>query len=283
MTTLDDPQGRPTVADYARRLGARLFPVGRLDYDAEGALLLTDDGELAHKLLHPSFQVPRTYLAKVKGEPARGTWTSCGGACGSRTAWPRRSRATLFEKAEKNTWLKIVVAEGRQHLVKRLCAAVGHPVVRLFRPEFGGVTVEGLRPGQWRELGPEEVETMRGRWGCPRRRPATPRRSRFPARHGVTATAPPSRAPGARTEAGSGAPGGAGGTAGPRIGVSPAEAHPPRASGDGRAPAAPGARLEAVKRLAAAVLATAILACRPGGQDDLAWPIRPGARPRSRG
>ncbi|WP_375759404.1 pseudouridine synthase [Corallococcus exercitus] len=160
VTTLSDPQGRPTVASYVEETGRRLFPVGRLDYDAEGALLFTDDGALAHKLTHPSFQVPRSYLAKVKGVPDMPTLEKLRGGVRLEDGMATPVSVDIFEKAERNTWLKIVVAEGRPHLIKRLCAAVGHPVVRLFRPNYAGVGVEGLRPGELRPLKVSEVHQL---------------------------------------------------------------------------------------------------------------------------
>ncbi|SES84700.1 pseudouridine synthase [Stigmatella erecta] len=160
VTTLSDPQGRPTVANYVESTGKRLFPVGRLDYDAEGALLFTDDGALAHKLTHPSFQVPRTYLAKVKGVPDRATLEKLRGGVRLEDGMATPLSVDLFEQAERNTWLKIVVAEGRPHLIKRLCAAVGHPVVRLFRPAYAGVGVSGVRPGELRALSATEVRLL---------------------------------------------------------------------------------------------------------------------------
>ncbi|MEN9797959.1 MAG: hypothetical protein RL653_1655, partial [Pseudomonadota bacterium] len=162
VTTLDDPQGRPTVGDYVQHLGKRLFPVGRLDYDAEGALILTDDGELAHKLTHPSFEVERTYLAKVKGEPTDATLEKLRGGVRLEDGMATPVSVDVFERAERNTWIKLVVAEGRPHLIKRLCAAVGHPVVRLFRPMHAGVPVEGMKPGEVRALSRGELELAMG-------------------------------------------------------------------------------------------------------------------------
>jgi 23S rRNA pseudouridine2605 synthase len=160
VTTLSDPQGRPTVASYLEETGKRLFPVGRLDYDAEGALLVTDDGELGHKLTHPSFQVPRTYLAKVKGTPDEATLMKLIGGVRLEDGMAKPLSVDIFEQAERNTWLKLVVAEGRPHLIKRLCAAVGHPVVRLYRPSYAGVSVGSLRPGQLRPLSEAEVHLL---------------------------------------------------------------------------------------------------------------------------
>jgi 23S rRNA pseudouridine2605 synthase len=161
VTTLSDPEGRPTVADYARETGGRVFPVGRLDYDAEGALLLTDDGALANQLMHPSHQVPRVYLAKVKGEPDEASLQKLLDGVRLEDGMAKAVEARVFEKAERNTWVKIVVTEGRQHLVKRLCAAIGHPVVRLYRPAHAGLSVHGLRPGELRALSNDEIRRVK--------------------------------------------------------------------------------------------------------------------------
>jgi len=165
VTTLSDPQGRPTARGYLQAVKERVFPVGRLDYDAEGALLFTDDGELANRLAHPSFGHKRVYLVKTKGDPdPKALRRLCEGV--RLEDGPARALAAeVHEKAEKNTWVRIVVGEGRNHLVKRLCEAVGLPVLRLFRPEFGGITVERLRPGHWRDLTPDELEVVRAAGG----------------------------------------------------------------------------------------------------------------------
>jgi 23S rRNA pseudouridine2605 synthase len=160
VTTLSDPQGRPTISAYTSKLPGRQFPVGRLDYDAEGALLLTDDGDLALRLTHPRFQVPRIYLTKVKGAPALETLEKLRGGVRLEDGMAKPQSVEVFERAEKNTWLAIIVTEGRPHLVKRMCAAIGHPVVRLFRPAQGGVSVARMRPGQVRPLTAEEVKAV---------------------------------------------------------------------------------------------------------------------------
>lgn len=160
VTTLKDPQGRPTIGDYLSGVGSRVFPVGRLDYDAEGALLLTDDGEVANRLMHPRHQVKRIYLAKVKGDPTEPSIEKLRGGVRLEDGFAKPVEVTRFERADKNTWLRIVVTEGRPHLIKRLCAAIGHPVVRLYRPSHAGVSVEGLRPGQLRSLTNDEVRRV---------------------------------------------------------------------------------------------------------------------------
>jgi 23S rRNA pseudouridine2605 synthase len=165
VTTASDPQGRPMALDYLRGVPERVFPVGRLDYDAEGALLFTDDGELANRLAHPRFGHARTYLAKIRGEPHPAAMARLVAGVRLEDGPAKALEAVVHEKTEKNTWIKIVVGEGRFHLVKRLCEAVGLQIQRLYRPEFGGVTVEGLRAGQFRALTAFEVKAMKAMVG----------------------------------------------------------------------------------------------------------------------
>ncbi len=136
VTTAEDPEGRPMVMDLLKSKLPRLFPVGRLDYDAEGILLLTNDGELAHRLSHPSFQVPRTYWVKVKGKPtpeevrrlSRGITLEDGPTAPCRIA-PRR-------EARENAWLEMTLHEGRNRQVKRMWERMGYPVLKLRRSVF---------------------------------------------------------------------------------------------------------------------------------------------------
>jgi 23S rRNA pseudouridine2605 synthase len=165
VTTLSDPQGRPTARGYLSGVEERVFPVGRLDYDAEGALLFTDDGELANRLAHPRYGHRRIYLVKTKGVPEEAALRRMVEGVRLEDGPAKALSAEIHEKVETNTWIKIVVGEGRFHLVKRLCEAVGLPVLRLYRPEFGGITVARLRPGHWRELSADEVRTMRAAVG----------------------------------------------------------------------------------------------------------------------
>ncbi len=165
VTTLSDPEKRPTIKTYIEHIPERVYPVGRLDYDVEGALIVTNDGDLAHLLMHPRFGVRRTYLAKVHGVPEpqqierllRGVRLEDGRA--------RALEADLHSRTPKNTWVRVVVAEGRQHLVKRLMEAVGAPVQKLFRADYGGVTVAGMAPGEVRELTRAEVELLKSQAG----------------------------------------------------------------------------------------------------------------------
>jgi len=161
VTTLDDPKHRPTVADLIRSLDVRVFPVGRLDYNAEGALLLTNDGELAQRLMHPKFSVARLYLAKVRGAPSEQSLARLKAGVRLEDGIASAQTAEVYRRVERNCWLKLIVLEGRAHLIKRLCAAVGHPVQRLFRPTHGGISAEGLQPGELRALSRQEVSTLR--------------------------------------------------------------------------------------------------------------------------
>lgn len=161
LTTLRDPAGRPIAREYLTGVHERVFPVGRLDWDAEGAVLFTSDGALAQRLAHPRYGHRRTYLVKVKGEPDPAQLQRLLAGVPLPDGPARALECQVHQRTERNTWLRLVVGEGRTHLVKRLCRAAGLTVQRLFRPEFGGLTVEGLRPGAYRELTHAEVQRLR--------------------------------------------------------------------------------------------------------------------------
>jgi 23S rRNA pseudouridine2605 synthase len=156
VTTARDPQGRPTVVELVPP-EPRVVPVGRLDADTTGALLLTNDGKLAHRLAHPRYGVEKTYEAEVEGDPAEDALQRLREGLDledGRTA-PARARRLGLGRVE------LVLHEGRKHQVKRMLAAVGHPVTRLHRVAYAGLTLEGLEPGACRELEPSEVEQLR--------------------------------------------------------------------------------------------------------------------------
>jgi 23S rRNA pseudouridine2605 synthase len=156
VTTASDPQGRPTVVGLVPQ-EPRVVPVGRLDADTTGALLLTNDGQLAHRLAHPRYGVEKAYVADVEGDPDEDALQRLRDGIeldDGRTA-PARARRLGSGRVE------LVLHEGRKHQVKRMLAAVGHPVTRLHRSEYAGLTVEGLEPGACRELDPAEVELLR--------------------------------------------------------------------------------------------------------------------------
>ena len=167
MTTLADPEGRQTVLDFMRAVETRVFPVGRLDYNTSGALLLTSDGELAHGLLHPRRHVPRIYRVKVKGpvsEQMLRRWAA-GVEIDGRLTKP--AHVSKLADNDDNTWLSLTLYEGRNRQVHRMCEAVGLRLMRLTRFAFAGVTIEGMRPGDYRQLDRGELAMLRGYVGQP--------------------------------------------------------------------------------------------------------------------
>jgi pseudouridine synthase len=161
VCTCEDELGRPTVLDLLQPIKFRLFPVGRLDWDTEGVLLLTNDGELAQQLLHPRFHIRRTYLAKVEGIPtveALRRMTTMGDPS---TPYRRRPTARISKIGERHAWLEIRLWEGKNHQVRRMCEAVGHPVKRLRRVQFAGLDAVGLSSGQYRPLTLVEVHALK--------------------------------------------------------------------------------------------------------------------------
>lgn len=155
VTTASDPQGRPTVVDMVPSV-PRVFPVGRLDADSEGLLLLTNDGGLTHRLTHPSFGVPKEYLAHVEGRPSRGALRRLRDGVELDDGAAQAVAVSLPEPSV----IRLVVHEGRNRLVRRMCEAVGHPVIRLVRTRIGPLADRSLPPGQWRELSRREVREL---------------------------------------------------------------------------------------------------------------------------
>jgi 23S rRNA pseudouridine2605 synthase len=156
VTTSRDPQSRRTVVDLVDH-PSRVVPVGRLDADTTGAILLTNDGELAHRLAHPRYEVEKVYVAEVEGEPTDEELERLrtGVKLDDGLTAPARVRRLGPNAVE------LAIHEGRKHQVKRMLAAVGHPVTQLHRTVYAGLSLEGLEPGAWRELEPSEVEQLR--------------------------------------------------------------------------------------------------------------------------
>jgi 23S rRNA pseudouridine2605 synthase len=171
VTTARDPHGRPTVVGLVGH-PRRVVPVGRLDVNTTGALVLTNDGPLAHRLAHPRYEVDKVYEAEVEGEPddealrrlAEGVELDDGPTAPARVRRLGPSR------------LELTLHEGRKHQVKRMCDAVGHPVLRLHRREYAGLTLERLAPGEWRDLTDAEVGALRAATARLSTRARAPRR-----------------------------------------------------------------------------------------------------------
>lgn len=161
VVSVKDPFGRPTVLDLLGHLPTRVYPVGRLDLDSEGALLLTNDGEAALRLTHPRYGVAKTYEVRVEGGPEETDLDKVRGGLfleGRRTA-PARVRA--LKRGRGWTLLEVVIHEGRKREVRKLFEAIGFPVTQLKRVDFAGLTLEGLKTGEWRYLNKKEVERLR--------------------------------------------------------------------------------------------------------------------------
>jgi len=156
VTTARDPQGRPTVVSLVSS-ASRLVPVGRLDADTTGALLLTNDGPLAHRLAHPRYGVDKVYVADVVGNPTDGALRRL--AEGVRLEDGLTAPATV--RRLKRSRIELTLHEGRTHQVKRMCEAVGHPVTRLHRSRYASLDLKGLAPGDWRDLSRVEVDRLR--------------------------------------------------------------------------------------------------------------------------
>lgn len=174
VTTLRDPEGRPTVASLVANLRVRVVPVGRLDFATSGVMLLTNDGDFNAKLQHPSHGAQKIYNAKVRGrvEPSHlERWQKSIDVQGKSTK-PAEVRVLRVE--DDKTWLAISINEGKNRQIRRLGEQAGNPVLRLVRVEYAGLTVSGLRPGQWRHLTRQELLNLKQTFGVPHRVPHAP-------------------------------------------------------------------------------------------------------------
>ena len=160
VTTLKDPEGRPVVTDLLYDVGQRVYPVGRLDYDSEGLLILTNDGAFAERVQHPRYEIPRTYLAKVRGRVTRKDIQSLLKGIELEDG-PFTVDGIQEEKYnEKSQWLRVTISEGRNRIIRRAMEALGHPVARLIRISVGGLELGSLKPGEHRRLRRKEIEGL---------------------------------------------------------------------------------------------------------------------------
>ena len=187
VSTMSDPEGRPSVKELLTGIEARVFPIGRLDFATSGALLATNDGDFADGLMHPRKLVPKTYVLKVKGDmkPEDVDRWRQGVRLEDGMTLPAQAKILRYE--EDKTWLELTITEGRNQQIRRMGEATGFRVMRLARISFAGITTEGVRPGQWRHLTREELVELKKTYGVPRSVAAPP-------------PAPPTRAPVRRTD-----------------------------------------------------------------------------------
>jgi len=160
VTTVRDPQDRPTVVDLVSG-ETRVVPVGRLDTDTTGALLLTNDGQLAHRLAHPRFGVSKVYEVDIEGSPSPKALAALRAGVELEDGRTAPAEARIVRGGRRDSRIELTIHEGRKHQVKRMCAAVGHPVEHLHRSRYAGLRLVGLDPGEWRELTRDEVAELR--------------------------------------------------------------------------------------------------------------------------
>ena len=162
ITTTSDPEGRPTVLELLRGVRERVFPVGRLDWNSEGLLILTNDGDLANRLTHPSNHIPKIYRVKVKGQipPATLDAARRGIVLEGRKSRPAEVRRV---SSQTHTWIEMTLHEGRKNQIRRIFERLGHPVLKLRRIAIGSISDRNLKPGQFRRLTDAEILRLRGR------------------------------------------------------------------------------------------------------------------------
>jgi 23S rRNA pseudouridine2605 synthase len=160
VTTASDPQGRKTVMDFFPHFGTRIFPVGRLDYDAEGLLLLTNDGELANRLLHPRYGISKVYDVKIKGHPDQKTIEELRSGVRIEEGVTAPAEVEILRLLPGSAWLRITLHQGWNRQIKRMGLAVGHPVLKIRRIAYGPVGLGRLPTGGHRALRPEEIRKI---------------------------------------------------------------------------------------------------------------------------
>jgi len=161
MTTMKDPEGRPIVSDLLKGVKERVYPIGRLDYNTEGLLLLTNDGELANQLMHPSHEVDKGYLVRVSGHVSPEQMKRLSEGVRLEDGMTAPAKVLPVSESEHNSWISITIHEGRYRQVRRMCEAVGLSVVRLKRSRYDFLEIGKLKPGEFRHLAPEEVAKLR--------------------------------------------------------------------------------------------------------------------------
>ncbi len=162
LTSLGDPkEGKKTIKELIKDIPERVYPAGRLDYNAEGLLILTNDGELAHRIMHPRHKLPKVYLVWVSGKVSKETIDAMKGGAVLEDGFAKPDSVKLVKHGKDNSLLEIVFHEGRKHIVKRFVSHFGRKVIRLKRVAIGPIGLGSLKPGQWRDLTREELKSLR--------------------------------------------------------------------------------------------------------------------------
>jgi 23S rRNA pseudouridine2605 synthase len=161
ITSLFDPEGRPTVRDFIKGVKSKVFPVGRLDFDSEGLLLLTNDGELTNAILHPKGKIPKTYLVKVEGVLGDADIHKLEKGIRLEDGVTAPAKVRKMRKTEANSWVEITIYEGRKRQIRRMLERIGHAVIRLRRVRVNGLSLGNLPIGQYRYLKPEEIKRLK--------------------------------------------------------------------------------------------------------------------------
>lgn len=162
VTTLSDEKGRPTVAQLTADLGVRVYPVGRLDLNSDGLLLLTNDGELANRLTHPRHEIPKIYRVTIKGDVSREALLALSSPMNIDGYEILPVKTEILERTEKHTVLRMELYEGRNRQIRKMCASVGLKILRLSRTAVGDLTLGGLPSGKWRRLNNSEIDYLKG-------------------------------------------------------------------------------------------------------------------------
>lgn len=160
ITAMSDPQNRPTVVDLIRDVPERVYPIGRLDYDSSGLLLLTNDGDFAQKIQHPSFQIPKTYRAKISGRLSSEEFKQISKGVSLPDGVFKPENMKIEKTNDKSCWLCLTLREGKNRIIRRGFEAAGHPVARLVRESIGNITLKGLKEGEWRSLTGQEIRQL---------------------------------------------------------------------------------------------------------------------------
>ncbi|MBR3208533.1 MAG: pseudouridine synthase, partial [Bacillus sp. (in: Bacteria)] len=163
ISAAEDDKGRKVVTDFFDDVPQRLYPIGRLDYDTSGLILITNDGEFAHKLMHPKYEIDKTYAAKLKGIPSKELLRKLekGIMLDHKKTAPARAKMLSIDKRKQTCIVQLTIHEGRNRQVRRMFEAIGHDVLKLKREQYSFLHIEGMRPGDRRELSPHEVKRLR--------------------------------------------------------------------------------------------------------------------------